>query len=210
MKGRPSTPRSMPATIEKGDGEPEFSCARGSSASTRMLEPFQWASLTHTSSAPPANAPRTAAFTSSVMTLRKRWYSACPGVTWFQVVTPVMPSMSTESRIFMRSLHRPVALLYGELRGASRRREPIECRHLPAENFVPRLHGIMDQFTWRREMTDSLFPLSEEHRMIRDAARDFAKNAIAPIAAQFDESGEFPHETIKKMGELGWMGIEVP
>ncbi len=59
-------------------------------------------------------------------------------------------------------------------------------------------------------MTDSLFPLSEEHRMIRDTARDFAQNAIAPIAAKFDESGEFPHETIKKMGEMGFMGIEVP
>jgi alkylation response protein AidB-like acyl-CoA dehydrogenase len=59
-------------------------------------------------------------------------------------------------------------------------------------------------------MSESLFPLSEEHRMIRDAARDFAQNAIAPIAAQFDESGEFPHDTIKKMGEMGFMGIEVP
>ncbi len=59
-------------------------------------------------------------------------------------------------------------------------------------------------------MSDSLFPLSDEHRMIRDAARDFARNAIAPIAAQFDESGEFPHDTIKKMGEMGFMGIEVP
>ena len=59
-------------------------------------------------------------------------------------------------------------------------------------------------------MTDSLFPLSDEHRMIRDAARDFAQNAIAPIAAQCDESGEFPYETIRKMGEMGFMGIEVP
>ena len=59
-------------------------------------------------------------------------------------------------------------------------------------------------------MAESLFPLSDEHKMIRDAARDFARNAIAPIAAQFDESGEFPHETIKKMGEMGFMGIEVP
>ncbi|MEJ2554698.1 MAG: acyl-CoA dehydrogenase [Anaerolineae bacterium] len=52
--------------------------------------------------------------------------------------------------------------------------------------------------------------LSEEHRMIRDAARDFAQNEIAKVAAQFDETGEFPHETIKKMGGLGFMGIEVP
>jgi alkylation response protein AidB-like acyl-CoA dehydrogenase len=52
--------------------------------------------------------------------------------------------------------------------------------------------------------------LSEEHRMIRDAARDFAQNEIAKVAAHFDETGDFPTETIKKMGALGFMGIEVP
>ncbi len=52
--------------------------------------------------------------------------------------------------------------------------------------------------------------LSEEHRMIRDAAREFAQNEIAPIAADFDESGEFPLETIREMGQMGFMGIEVP
>jgi alkylation response protein AidB-like acyl-CoA dehydrogenase len=55
-----------------------------------------------------------------------------------------------------------------------------------------------------------IFPLTEEHKMLRDAARDFARKEIAPIAAEFDESGEFPHETIKKMGALGFMGIEIP
>ena len=55
-----------------------------------------------------------------------------------------------------------------------------------------------------------LFPFTQEHEMIRQAARDFAQNEIAPIAAEFDESGEFPSETIKKMGEMGFMGIEVP
>jgi alkylation response protein AidB-like acyl-CoA dehydrogenase len=59
-------------------------------------------------------------------------------------------------------------------------------------------------------MTTSLFPLSSEHEMIRQTARDFAQKQIAPIAAEFDESGEFPSATIKKMGELGFMGIEVP
>ena len=54
-----------------------------------------------------------------------------------------------------------------------------------------------------------LFPFTEEHEMIRQAARDFAQNEIAPIAAEFDESGEFPYETIMKMGEMGFMGIEV-
>ena len=52
--------------------------------------------------------------------------------------------------------------------------------------------------------------LSSEHEMIRQVARDFAQNEIAPIAAEFDESGEFPIETIQKMGEMGLMGIEVP
>ena len=54
------------------------------------------------------------------------------------------------------------------------------------------------------------FELSEEHEMIRQAARDFAQNEIAPIAEEFDKSGEFPLETIRKMGEMGFMGIEVP
>jgi alkylation response protein AidB-like acyl-CoA dehydrogenase len=52
--------------------------------------------------------------------------------------------------------------------------------------------------------------LSDEHRMIRDMARDFAQNEIAPIAAHHDETGEFPRETIGKMGAQGFMGIEVP
>ncbi len=54
------------------------------------------------------------------------------------------------------------------------------------------------------------FKLTEEQQMIQDAARDFADNAIIPIAAEFDASGQFPMETIKAMGELGLMGIEVP
>jgi alkylation response protein AidB-like acyl-CoA dehydrogenase len=57
---------------------------------------------------------------------------------------------------------------------------------------------------------NGLFPLTEEHEMIRQAAREFAQNEIAPIAAEYDESGEFPMDTIKKMGEMGFMGIEVP
>jgi len=56
----------------------------------------------------------------------------------------------------------------------------------------------------------ALHPLSDEHKMIRDAARDFAQNEIAPVAAEFDESGEFPHKTVQKMGEMGFMGIEMP
>ena len=52
--------------------------------------------------------------------------------------------------------------------------------------------------------------LSPEHKMIRQAAREFAINEIAPIAAKFDETGDFPIDTIRKMGKMGLMGIEVP
>lgn len=52
--------------------------------------------------------------------------------------------------------------------------------------------------------------ITEEHKMIQDAARDFAQNAIAPIAAHHDETGEFPLATVRQMGQLGFMGIEVP
>ncbi|MBX3046879.1 MAG: acyl-CoA dehydrogenase [Anaerolineales bacterium] len=52
--------------------------------------------------------------------------------------------------------------------------------------------------------------ITEEHEMLRQAARDFAQKEIAPIAAEHDESGEFPLATIRKMGQMGFMGIEVP
>jgi alkylation response protein AidB-like acyl-CoA dehydrogenase len=52
--------------------------------------------------------------------------------------------------------------------------------------------------------------LTPEHEMLRQTTRDFAQREIAPVAAHFDETGEFPRETIRKMGELGLMGIEVP
>ena len=54
------------------------------------------------------------------------------------------------------------------------------------------------------------FALTEEHKLIQKMTRDFAQNEIAPIAAEYDEKGEFPAETIRQMGEQGLMGIEVP
>jgi alkylation response protein AidB-like acyl-CoA dehydrogenase len=54
------------------------------------------------------------------------------------------------------------------------------------------------------------FKLNEEQEMIQAAAREFARNEIAPIAAEFDRRAEFPTETIRKAGELGFMGVEVP
>jgi alkylation response protein AidB-like acyl-CoA dehydrogenase len=54
------------------------------------------------------------------------------------------------------------------------------------------------------------FTLTENQLMIQSAARDFAAREIAPVAAQFDLSGEFPRENVRKAGELGFMGVEVP
>ena len=54
------------------------------------------------------------------------------------------------------------------------------------------------------------FELSDEQRMIRQAVREFAEKEIAPHARHVDETGEFPAETFRKMGELGLMGIPFP
>jgi alkylation response protein AidB-like acyl-CoA dehydrogenase len=51
------------------------------------------------------------------------------------------------------------------------------------------------------------FQFTPEQLMVRDMARDFAARAIAPIAAQIDETGEFPYSTVKQMGALGLMGL---
>lgn len=53
------------------------------------------------------------------------------------------------------------------------------------------------------------FKLTEEHLMIRDAARDFAKNELLPGVIERDEKQEFPTEQVKKMGELGFLGMMV-
>ena len=54
------------------------------------------------------------------------------------------------------------------------------------------------------------FELTEEQRMFQETARQFADKEIAPIAGKVDELGQFPDETILKLGELGFMGIGVP
>jgi len=53
------------------------------------------------------------------------------------------------------------------------------------------------------------FNLTEEHIMIRDAARDFAQNELLPGVIERDEKQQFPAEQIKQMGELGFLGMMV-
>lgn len=54
------------------------------------------------------------------------------------------------------------------------------------------------------------FKLTDEQIMLRDMAREFAQKELAPKAAELDESETFPAEAVKKMAELGLMGMTVP
>ncbi len=54
------------------------------------------------------------------------------------------------------------------------------------------------------------FGLSEVQRMVFETARDFADNELKPIAEQVDETREAPLEKVKKLGELGFLGMLVP
>ncbi len=52
--------------------------------------------------------------------------------------------------------------------------------------------------------------LTEEQKMIQALARDFAEKEVRPIAEEIDREARFPRETVRRMGELGLMGIAVP
>jgi alkylation response protein AidB-like acyl-CoA dehydrogenase len=54
------------------------------------------------------------------------------------------------------------------------------------------------------------FELSDEQRLLRDTVRDFARNEVAPRAAELDATKSFPYELVGKLGELGLMGIPFP
>jgi alkylation response protein AidB-like acyl-CoA dehydrogenase len=59
-------------------------------------------------------------------------------------------------------------------------------------------------------MTWSLHDLTEEQREIQSVARDFAKREIAPFASQWDEDAFFEPSLVKKLGELGFLGMLLP
>lgn len=54
------------------------------------------------------------------------------------------------------------------------------------------------------------FELTEEQKMIRAMVREFARTEILPTAAKRDRTKEFPRENLRKMGELGLLGMNVP
>jgi alkylation response protein AidB-like acyl-CoA dehydrogenase len=55
-----------------------------------------------------------------------------------------------------------------------------------------------------------VFDLPEEHEELRTTVRDFAEREIAPVAADLDRTKTFPYAIVRKLGELGWMGIPFP
>src|SRR6185295_12302366 len=55
-------------------------------------------------------------------------------------------------------------------------------------------------------MDDSLY-FTEQHLAVREMVRSFAREEVAPVAAHLDERAEFPWQNIKKMGELGLLGV---
>ena len=54
------------------------------------------------------------------------------------------------------------------------------------------------------------YPLTEEERMIQSTSREFARKDLAAVAVENNEQGIYPEAIIKKLGELGFMGITVP
>src|SRR3954462_2254906 len=55
-----------------------------------------------------------------------------------------------------------------------------------------------------------LFDLSDDHRLIQETVRDFARNEVAPVAEELDREKRFPYEIVEKLGELALMGIPFP
>ena len=54
------------------------------------------------------------------------------------------------------------------------------------------------------------FYLTETQKQVKQLARDFAEKEIAPYVRKYDEKGEFPFEIMKKLGEIGFLGITFP
>src|SRR5262245_23291581 len=91
---------SMPCIISSGRGNPRTSRASSGSLSMRTLWPFPCESQTTISAGPVSRIAAIAALTSPVIHSRARWYSKPSGPSCAGWTTPVMPSMSTEMKIF--------------------------------------------------------------------------------------------------------------
>jgi butyryl-CoA dehydrogenase len=57
---------------------------------------------------------------------------------------------------------------------------------------------------------DDSFLFTEQNLAVRNMVREFARDEVAPIARKFDDSGEFPWDTVNKMADLGLLGMPWP
>src|SRR5262249_31165686 len=62
-----------------------------------------------------------------------------------------------------------------------------------------------------RMVADAMdFELSDDHELIRRTVREFAEGEIAPVAEELDKTKSFPYDIVRKLGDLGLMGIPFP
>ena len=54
------------------------------------------------------------------------------------------------------------------------------------------------------------FDLTEEQQLVRETVRTFARERVAPVAAELDQSQRFPYELVSELAELGLMGMTIP
>ncbi len=54
------------------------------------------------------------------------------------------------------------------------------------------------------------FDLPDDHRLFQESVRDFAAAEVAPAAEELDRTKAFPYDLVRRMGDLGWMGIPFP
>ena len=54
------------------------------------------------------------------------------------------------------------------------------------------------------------FQLNEEQHLIQQTARDFAQKELAPRAQHHDQTAEFTADQVRRLGELGFLGMQVP
>ncbi len=54
------------------------------------------------------------------------------------------------------------------------------------------------------------FDLPADHRLLRDTIRDFMVNEVAPVVDEHERERRFPVEVVRRIGELGWLGIPIP
>jgi butyryl-CoA dehydrogenase len=76
------------------------------------------------------------------------------------------------------------------------------CRHFVGLASSSRNNSSLGQATFTE--------LPETHQMLKDTCRQFAEAELWPIAGKIDKTCEYPEEQVRKMGELGLMGIDIP